>query len=540
MDIIKIRNCVIAAAAALADKKDEVDRLNVFPVPDGDTGTNMSLTMDSVVAELKELPDDCDARKLTKAIKHGSLMGARGNSGVITSQILRGICDGLPNHRSSNASGVAGCLEKAVEVAFQAVRKPIKGTILTVLEDSATAARNSCLRGEDVETCLRVVSDEAYASCMRTPEYLPVLKENGVVDSGGYGLTILIQAFVSAILGDEMSLPESINLGSDQAKVAIEQVNDWAGSKFHYCTEFLFHAKEVDVEEMLKYLSSMGDCELMVGAAPDFKVHVHTDEPGSVLTHMTETGEISQVFIHNMTLEANKRAEGIASESQKAEVEHKQLAVIAVAAGDGAAEILKSMGVDYVVSGGQTMNPSTKDLIDAIEKCNCDSAIILPNNSNIIMSANTAAENIDIQVEVIPTKSICAAFSAMVAFMPDVSLENNAKAMKDAIEGISVGEVTTAVKDSKTSAGQLIRPGDIIGIANGSLDFVGNSVFDITISLIEKLNDDSELVTLLAGKDFDDDSLDALTSKIEEQFDDIEVESYRGDQPLYPILFSIE
>ena len=540
MNISELRLCIISAATALADRKEEVNRLNVFPVPDGDTGTNMSLTMDSVAKEVHALPVDADVAALRKAITHGSLMGARGNSGVITSQILRGLCEGLESVATVediDTDAIATAMQKAVEVAFQAVRKPVKGTILTVLEDSAAAAAKAAEAGASKHDCLRAISDEALASVKRTPEFLPVLKENGVVDSGGFGLTILLQAFTAAVTGSGEELPLSSEFSRPEPKVAIEQVNDWAGSKYMYCTEFLFKSDDVDVNETLEFLGGLGDCELMVGAHPDFKVHVHTDTPGVVLNYMTDRGQVAEVFIHNMVLESEERNEAIKADAAS---ERKPIGFIAVAAGEGMAKILKSLGVDYVVSGGQTMNPSTKDLLDAMESVNADSVIVLPNNKNIIMAAQAAVECSEIPAAVIPTKSVPVSFSAMFAADPSASFEANVQAMTDALEDVVYGEVTTAIKDSKTSNGDIIAPGDFIGIANGSLDVVGKNVEDVVIELVRELNDDMDTLTLLAGKDYSDEQLEALTERIEDEFDELEVDAQRGEQPLYPVVFSIE
>lgn len=326
--------------------------------------------------------------------------------------------------------------------------------------------------------------------------------------------------------------------------MAIEHVRDWAGSDYMYCTEFLLHSDEVDVAETLDFLASLGDCELLVGAHPDFKVHVHTDTPGTVLTYMTDRGQVSEVFIHNMVLESEERADGIAADeaalgSSDSE-QRKPLAFIAVAAGEGMANILRSLGVDYVVSGGQTMNPSTRDLLDAIEHVNADAAILLPNNKNIIMAANAAAENADIPCRVVPTTSVPASFSAMLVADLDGDLEENAEAMCDVLDEVRCGEVTTAIKDSKTSDGRAIRPDDIIGIADGSLDVVGSSVEEVTLALVDALDDDLDSLTLLAGQDLAQDDFERLVERVEELHPDLEVDAQRGEQPLYPIVFLIE
>ena len=544
MNIDDIRACIATASAELSSRKEEINRLNVFPVPDGDTGTNMSLTMESVAREVAALPPNADGAALRKAVTHGSLMGARGNSGVITSQILRGLCEGLADVTEFSTETVANAMARAVEVAFQAVRKPVKGTILTVLEDCSTVAQQANADGLDVTATLHLISEEALASVKRTPELLPVLKENGVVDSGCFGLAILIQSFIAALTGEQAHLASAEDFTHAEAKVAIEHVRDWAGSDYMYCTEFLLHSDEVDVAETLDFLASLGDCELLVGAHPDFKVHVHTDTPGTVLTYMTDRGQVSEVFIHNMVLESEERADGIAADEAALgsgdSEQRKPLAFIAVAAGEGMANILRSLGVDYVVSGGQTMNPSTRDLLDAIEHVNADAAILLPNNKNIIMAANAAAENADIPCRVVPTTSVPASFSAMLVADLDGDLEENAEAMCDVLDEVRCGEVTTAIKDSKTSDGRAIRPDDIIGIADGSLDVVGSSVEEVTLALVDALDDDLDSLTLLAGQDLAQDDFERLVERVEELHPDLEVDAQRGEQPLYPIVFSIE
>lgn len=544
MNIDDIRACIATASAELSSRKEEINRLNVFPVPDGDTGTNMSLTMESVAREVAALPPNADGAALRKAVTHGSLMGARGNSGVITSQILRGLCEGLADVTEFSTETIANAMARAVEVAFQAVRKPVKGTILTVLEDCSTVAQQANADGLDVTATLHLISEEALASVKRTPELLPVLKENGVVDSGGFGLAILIQSFIAALAGEQAHLASAEDFTHAEAKVAIEHVRDWAGSDYMYCTEFLLHSDEVDVAETLDFLASLGDCELLVGAHPDFKVHVHTDTPGTVLTYMTDRGQVSEVFIHNMVLESEERADGIAADEAALgsgdSEQRKPLAFIAVAAGEGMANILRSLGVDYVVSGGQTMNPSTRDLLDAIEHVNADAAILLPNNKNIIMAANAAAENADIPCRVVPTTSVPASFSAMLVADLDGDLEENAEAMCDVLDEVRCGEVTTAIKDSKTSDGRAIRPDDIIGIADGSLDVVGSSVEEVTLALVDALDDGLDSLTLLAGQDLAQDDFERLVERVEELHPDLEVDAQRGEQPLYPIVFSIE
>ena len=537
-----VLSAIAAASKNLSARKDEINRLNVFPVPDGDTGTNMSLTLESVVKNLSSLPMGCSSADIRHAITTGALMGARGNSGVITSQILRGLCEGAAQATELTASTIDAAFARAVEVSFQAVRKPVEGTILTVLKDTAAAAKRAHKKKLSPEEALDEVVREAYASVQRTPELLAVLKENNVVDAGGFGLAILIDGFVAALLGKEGSMSDEFSFTPKaDPKVEIEHINDWEGSEYRYCNEFLVHSETLDVQDALDFLSTMGDCELCVGAVPKFKVHVHSNHPNKVLEYFLDRGQIFEVFIHNMDLQSAERNEKLVAEQEQAAAEHKPFGVVAVAAGEGNANILRSLGVDVVVSGGQTMNPSTADLLAAVEKCNADSVIILPNNSNIIMAANSAAELAEVECGVVPTKSVPQAFAAMFGYDETASLEDNVEAMVDAFSEVKTGEVTTAIKDSHDANGDPIAAGDVIGIADGSIDAVGSSIEDVVMALLEQMEaDDADTCTVLAGEDFSDEALEALVERIEEEYDDLEIDSHRGEQPLYPIIFSVE
>lgn len=538
-----ILNAIAAASKVLSSRKEEINRLNVFPVPDGDTGTNMSLTIESVVKNLAALPIGSTGDAARKAITTGALMGARGNSGVITSQILRGLCEGSVNAIEVNAETIDAAFAKAVEVAFQAVRKPVEGTILTVLRDTAAAAKHARKKKLSPEEAMDAVVAESYASVQRTPELLPVLKENNVVDAGGYGFAILLDAFVSALTGREGQLGDELAISRDAApKVEIEQINDWEGSQFRYCTEFLVHSDTIDVDAAKEFLPTMGDCDLMVGMHPNFKVHVHSNRPDQVLQWFLEhDAQISEVHIHNMQLQTVARTESLAADEAASAAERKPFGFVAVAAGEGNAKILKSLGIDVVVSGGQTMNPSTKDLLDAANSANADNVIILPNNSNIIMAAQSAAELAEMNCGVVPTKSVPQAFAAMFGFDESASLDENVEAMTESFADVKTGEVTTAIKDSKDAHDNPIVAGDVIGIADGSIEAVGHSVAEVVLSLLDAMEaEDADTMTILAGADFNDEALDALVEKIEEKFDDLEIDQHRGDQPLYPVIFSVE
>lgn len=549
-----IRTCFPIAAKAVADKAEDINKLNVFPVPDGDTGTNMSLTLASVVKELSALPADATMEDIAAAITHGSLMGARGNSGVITSQILRGVAEGLVDASEPVGSDdIARAFRRAVKVAFQAVRKPIEGTILTVLRDVSTKADECEKKKLSAADALDAIVVEAYQSVARTPDLLPVLKENGVVDSGAFGFAIFMENFAAAALGRTSKVEgfsATFDADADSARagaldrVKIEANDDWEGSEFRYCNEFLFKAeRRFDEDEALRFLASMGDCELLVGAYPDYKVHVHSNTPNLVLEHMLQFGQVYEVFIHNMDLEVAERTAKIHADQEAASEPAKPLGFVAVAAGSGEADILVSMGVDVVVSGGQTMNPSTADLLEAVERVNAEAVVILPNNGNIRMAAEAAASACtDKRVAVVPTKTVPQAFSALFAVMPDAELDDLVEAMTEAAREVRDGEVACAVRDSKASDDSPIHAGDVMGIIDGSIDIVGSDVKQVTLDCIARMQDEEEgdTLTILAGSDLSDEDFADIIDAIEEAQPDLEVDAHRGEQPLYPVIFSIE
>ena len=540
-----VRNSFIVAARAVKERSEEINKLNVFPVPDGDTGTNMSLTLATVVSEIEALPADATMPKLAAAVTHGSLMGARGNSGVITSQILRGLAEGLAEVEGpADAGVVASAFRRAVKVAFAAVRKPVEGTILTVLRDVSKRADMCEKKHATLEETLDALVAEAFESVARTPDLLPVLKENGVVDSGAFGFAIFLEAFCANALGREGGVSSAADKAMAQAnaKVAIELNDDWEGSEFRYCTEFLFKAEQAFDEDATRdFLATQGDCELLVGAYPDYKIHVHTDRPDHVLDHMLAIGQIFNVFIHNMDMEAHERTEKIAQD-KAAEAPVKPLGVIAVAAGSGQAEILRSLGVDVVVEGGQTMNPSTADILAAAKQARAEQVIVLPNNGNIIMAAQSAAAAADFPMAVVTTRSVPQGFSAMFAFNPTASLEDNAAAMAEALPGVHDGEITHAVRDSQTVNGDAIHSGDVIGLVDDKVTYVGSDVCDMCVEMVKTMQADIEgdTLTILAGLDMPQDEFEALVERLEDAVPDLDVDAHRGEQPLYPIVLSIE
>lgn len=535
---------IASAAQALKDRKEEVNRLNVFPVPDGDTGTNMSLTMDVVVNEVGKLGNDPTLAAITHAVTHGSLMGARGNSGVILSQILRGLCEGIAEAHELNAETTAKALERAVTVAFQAVRKPVEGTMLTVLKDSAAAARKASNSGLPVADALKLITAEAFDSVRRTPELLPVLKENGVVDAGGLGLAILMEGFVAASLGEAVQI---VDVSSSAAPLLrVEPVDDWDDSEYLYCTEFLLYGEGIDEEELQDYIAAQGGSELVVGGDGEYKVHVHTNFPGAVLQHMTSLGEVAEVHVNNMRRQSQARDRILKAETGKAaeaknDAPPKPIGFVAVAAGDGLTEILRSLGVDEIVSGGQTMNPSTQELLQAIESVNAEKVVVMPNNKNIVMAANAAASVASKAATVVPTTCVPQSFSAMLAYDGDEGdFEQLVSEMSDAASRVRCGEVTTAVKDAVGKVGD-IKSGQVIGISDHEIEVVGDNVAEVTLRLADLLlTDGYETLTILAGSDLSDAELAELNEAMAKAHPDIDIETHRGEQPLYPVIMSAE
>lgn len=547
-----IRTCFPIAVSAVADKAEEINKLNVFPVPDGDTGTNMSLTLQSVVKELAALPVDADMDAIAGAITHGSLMGARGNSGVITSQILRGVAEGLRDAGEPvDASDVAAAFRRAVKVAFQAVRKPIEGTILTVLRDVSTRADECEKKRLTVEETLDALVVEAYQSVARTPDLLPVLKENGVVDSGAFGFAIFLENFVAAALGrtskiEDFSATFDADATSAKAgaldRVKIEANDDWEGSEFRYCNEFLFKAERpFDEDEVLKFLGSMGDCELLVGAYPDYKVHVHSNTPNLVLEHMLQFGQVYEVFIHNMDLEVAERTAKIHADQDAAVEPAKALGFVAVAAGSGEAEILKSLGVDVVVSGGQTMNPSTESILEGVNKIPAETVFVLPNNGNIIMAAQQCAALTEKQVVVIPTKTVPQGITAMMNVDFDApDAQTITDAMTGSLSSVTTAQITYAARDSDFD-GFAIKEGDYLALEEGKLFDTDDSLD----TLLHKLAEDAagreaSFISLYFGEDVQEADAQKAGALFEEVCPGAEVAVLSGGQPVYYYIISME
>ncbi len=521
------------AAAALKARKEEVNRLNVFPVPDGDTGTNMSLTMDAVMSDLALLPQHASLADVAHAIAHGSLMGARGNSGVILSQILRGLCEVIGQSSSITADVLSQALERSVTVAFQAVRKPVEGTMLTVLKDASRAAHDAISRGAQLDDVLDAVVKEAYESVRRGPDLLPVLKEHNVVDAGGFGLAILAEAFVAALEGHEFA---ERDVAVATSEMSVVPVDDWDDDEYLYCTEFLLHGADAERSFIEEWIASQGGSELVVGDAETYKVHVHTNDPGAVLSWATSLGEVAEVHINNMRRQTSERSRRL---TEEAEDPPKPVGFVAVAAGKGLADILMSLGADAIVGGGQTMNPSTAEILDATASVNAERVVILPNNRNIIMAAQQVVDLDDRAVAVVPTTSVPEAFAALLAYDVSQSFDDTIAAMTEAASIVRTGEVTVAVKDAKSKAGA-VKKGQYIGISDHEIEVVGKDLDDVVYRLVDVLAGDAETLTLLAGEDLDDEALARLAAHFHETHPELEIETHRGDQPLYPIILALE
>ncbi len=526
---------IAAAASALKDRREEINRLNVFPVPDGDTGTNMSLTMDAVMTGLAALDVDPSVPEICKAVTHGSLMGARGNSGVILSQILRGLCEAVGTSGEMTPAVLADALQRSVTVAFQAVRKPVEGTMLTVLKDAAEAACAGVRASASLDEVLDMVVKACFESVRRGPDLLPVLKEHGVVDAGGFGLAILAEGFVTGMEGHEFSAHD---IAVATGELAVSPVNDWDDDEYLYCTEFLLHGADADKSFVADWIAAKGGSELVVGDRDTYKIHVHTDDPGSVLAWATSLGEVAEVHINNMRRQTAERTEQLKAENVD-KAPHKPVGFVAIAAGDGLADILRSLGVDAVVSGGQTMNPSTAEILEAVKTVHADKVVILPNNRNIIMAAQQVVGLEDRPVAVVPTTSVPESFSALLAFDGSLPFEDAVDEMTAAADSVITGEVTTAVKDSKGKVGA-IKQGQVIGISDHEIEVVGDDVIDVTLKLISLLGGDAETLTILAGSDLDDESLARLAEEAEKANPSLEVETHRGEQPLYPVIIGLE
>nr|WP_308668612.1 DAK2 domain-containing protein [uncultured Agathobacter sp.] len=550
----------LAGAKNLDSKKDWINELNVFPVPDGDTGTNMTMTIMSAAKEVSSLTDPTMA-ELAKAISSGSLRGARGNSGVILSQLFRGFCKVIKEYDEIDVTILCEACQKAVETAYKAVMKPKEGTILTVAKGAAEKALELSDDTEDVVTFVEEVIKQAEYVLDQTPEMLPVLKQAGVVDSGGQGLVQVLKGAYDALIGKEIDYTiEGAPTGAAPAKISAETE---AEIKFGYCTEFIIvlNAPMSDNEEHAykAFLESIGDSIVVVADDEIVKTHVHTNDPGLALQKALTFGSLSKIKIDNMReehqeklikdsqkLAAQQKAEEEAYEAAQAEektnnMPAKEMGFVSVSIGEGMNEVFRGLGVDYLIEGGQTMNPSTEDMLNAIEHVNAKTVFILPNNKNIIMAANQAVDLVeDKQIIVIPTKTIPQGITALVNYIPDHSAEENKEQMIAEIENVKTGQVTYAVRDTEID-GKTIKQNDFMGIGDKSILSVGTDLKATTLEMVDAMVDeDSAIVSIYFGSDSDEDSANELAAAIEEKYPDVEVEVNDGGQPIYYYVISVE
>lgn len=550
IDAKMIAKMFLAGAKNLESRKEWINDLNVFPVPDGDTGTNMTLTIMSAAKEVAAL-SDLDMMSLCKAISSGSLRGARGNSGVILSQLFRGFTKTIREMDEIDIPLFADAYEKAVETAYKAVMKPKEGTILTVAKGAATRARELSDEGcTDLSFFFEEVIKYADEVLQQTPEMLPVLKQAGVVDSGGQGLMQVLKGAYDAFLGKEIDFSIEASPKKEGASPNV-QVQEEIDIKYGYCTEFIimlnrnFNIKnEMDFKD---YLESIGDSIVVVADDDVVKVHVHTNDPGLAIQKALKYGALSNMKIDNMRLEHQEklfREDAKAQEKAQDEevlMPHKDVGFIAVSVGEGINEIFKGLGVDYIIEGGQTMNPSTEDMLNAIDKVNADTIFILPNNKNIILAANQAQMMVeDKNIVVIPTKTVPQGITAIINYVPDMSAQENEENMKTEIGNVKTGQVTYAVRDTVIEDKE-IKQGDYMGIGDAGILSVGDEVLDVTFGMVqEMMNDELELISIYYGQDVTEDAAQELKDRVEEAYPGCDVELQYGGQPIYYYIVSAE
>lgn len=542
---------VQAGATRLNKQAEYVNSLNVFPIPDGDTGTNMGMTIENGAKEVS----DRSASTVGEAagiFAKGLLMGARGNSGVITSQLFRGFSQSVKDKEELDGAALAAAFQSGVEVAYKAVMKPVEGTILTVSRGAAIGAKKKAESTNDAVEVMRAALEGAKTALAKTPDMLPVLKEVGVVDSGGQGLVFIYEGFLSALTGEFIAseefqatpatMSEMINAEHHKSvagHVATEDI------KFGYCTEIMValkqgptYVKDFDYDEFRNYLNNLGDSLLVVNDDEIVKVHVHTEDPGLVMQEGLKYGSLVKVKVDNMRNQHEAQVEK--EERQAKPVEEKEYAIIAVVAGDGLADIFKAQGVDYIISGGQTMNPSTEDFVKAVEELNARNIIILPNNKNILMAAQSAAEVIDQPAAVVETKTIPQGLTSLLAFDESKSIEENYERMSASLGDVVSGSVTTAVRDT-TIDGLEIHENDNLGMVDGKIVVSNPDMLEtLEETFAHMLDEDSEIVTIYVGEDGSEELANELAQALAEKYEDVEVEIHQGGQPVYPYLFSVE
>lgn len=551
-----IRKCFLAGANALDARKEIINDLNVFPVPDGDTGTNMTMTIMSAAREVAALEEDADMQQLCKAISSGSLRGARGNSGVILSQLLRGFTKEIKKAEEVDVQVLTKAFEHAVASAYKAVMKPKEGTILTVARAGSEKALQICDGTENIIELVNSVVLYMRDVLDMTPDMLPVLKEAGVVDSGGEGLLTILEGAYDCLLEKNVNYDIKTGEGtvpSVSAGAKTEAIAD-VDIKYGYCTEFIIMLEKEfsrqDELEFKAYLESIGDSIVCVADEDIVKIHVHTNDPGLAIQKALTYGSLTRMKIDNMREEHNERVirdadrkaqEQKEDEKQAEEMPHKEHGFISVSVGDGLNDIFRELGVDYVIEGGQTMNPSTEDILDAISKVNADNIFLLPNNSNIILACEQAKDlTKDKNIYVIPTKNIPQGITAMINFVEGITASENAETMKASLSEVKAGQVTYAVRDTSVD-GKTIKAGDIMGLSDKTIETVGSDIVDTTVALLSKmLDEDSELVTIYIGQDGSMEDARQIEKEVEKIDSELEVEIQYGGQPIYYYFLSVE
>lgn len=525
LDANMLKKGFVGAYNSLEKNKEEVNALNVFPVPDGDTGTNMALTMNSAVKDIRN-GEELDTDEILKRVAKGSLMGARGNSGVILSQLLRGFTKKLMGVNRINVKELALAFKEGSNMAYKAVMKPTEGTILTVGKGCAEKAMELSRKETDVVEFFRAVIDHGNRVLDKTPEMLPVLKDAGVVDAGGKGLIVILEGALRAVLGEEQVELEAAPRTAEKASHQLDK-----GIEFGYCTEFIVNNTEGDPEALKAEIEGFGDSMLVVGGEGIVKVHIHTNHPGEVLERALKLGELIDIKIDNMRYQHHE------NQSSK---ELKKYGIVAISVGEGIKSIFEDLRVDRIISGGQTMNPSTEDILKAVDNIEAENIIILPNNKNIILAATQAKELSEKNIEVLMTKSVQHGIASMLAFDESLELQENIGKMTEAFEAVKVGEVTFSVKDTVID-GREIAKGDIMGIASKKIECVGRDIGEVTLGLLETLVDEeSEILTLFYGQDVSEEEAESLGQLLEEKYSDIDIEMIPGGQPLYYYLISVE
>jgi len=532
----KLKKILTAGVENLVGHKEEVDALNVFPVPDGDTGTNMSLTFQAALREAEKAPDEVPA--ILERAAQGALMGARGNSGVITSQFFRGFARAVGKVEKLGIPELVKGIVGAANTAYQAVRKPVEGTILTVVREAGEKAQKLQGKEKDLIRFAEQVYQHAEKVLAKTPEMLPTLKQAGVVDAGGKGLLFFFAGVIAGLKGQTITIKKAAPAEKKELFAPVEDDFDPENITFQYCTEFILRGENLSLETIKEDLAPHGDSMLVVGDDKTVKIHIHTNNPGLILDYAVHLGELSEIDINNMVEQSQQRLEKLRREQKPQTV--KEIGLVAVASGEGLQNIFRSLGVDEVIEGGQTMNPSTEDLYKAVMKVAAKQVIILPNNGNIVMTAGQVSELTDIPVVVVPSKSIPQGVAALMAFSPEESLVNNQEAMTRALSSVITGEVTFAVRSSSYN-GLDIQEGDIIGLKEGDITCKGKDASAVLLDLLAScVEAEDSFITIYYGHDINEKEAEGVLEKVQAQFPEAEVELYYGGQPLYYYLFSVE